>query len=248
MRQIVLDTETTGLEVGKGHRIIEIGAVEMLERRITGNDFRRFVNPQRAIDFGAQNVHGIRDEDLVDKPTFREIVREFLAFIDGAELIIHNAAFDVAFLDAELALAGAEFGTIADHATVLDTLILAREKYPGQKNSLDALCKRLNVDNSHRHRHGALLDAELLADVYLAMTGGQGDLAFAAEVAETRRAAQILVRPPLRVRRADAEEIALHELRLAKLDDASKGRCLWRLALSDAAAATAAVHAVPAGA
>jgi len=248
MRQIVLDTETTGLEVGKGHRIIEIGAVELLERRPTNNNFHRYVNPQRAIDDGAQQVHGISSEFLADKPTFAEIVREFVDFIAGAELIIHNAAFDVAFLDAELALVGAGYGTIATHARVTDTLALAREKYPGQKNSLDALCKRLNVDNSHRDLHGALLDAQLLADVYLAMTGGQGDLAFAAEVAETRRAAQILVRPSLRVRRADAEEIALHELRLAKLDDASKGRCLWRLALADAAAVAAAAHAVPAGA
>jgi len=228
MRQIVLDTETTGLEVGKGHRIIEIGAVELLERRITKNDFWHYVNPQRAIDVGAQNVHGISDDMLADKPPFRDIVRQFLDYIRGAELIIHNAAFDVAFLDAELALAGAEFGTIADHATVMDTLTLAREKYPGQKNSLDALCKRLEIDNSHRELHGALLDAQLLADVYLAMTGGQGDFAFASEIAHAPRAAQILVRPALRVRYAAGEDLALHETRLTRLDEVSKGHCLWR--------------------
>ena len=232
MRQIVLDTETTGLEVGKGHRIIEIGAIELSERRPTGRKFHRYVNPQRAIDDGALAVHGIDSEFLADKPTFAEIAQELFEFIAGAELIIHNAAFDVSFLDAEFALANALSGRVADHAQVLDTLTLAREKYPGQKNSLDALCKRLGIDNSHRELHGALLDAQLLADVYLAMTGGQGDLAFASEIVHAPRAAQITVRPVLRVRLADAAEIALHELRLARLDEASKGRCAWRLAVN----------------
>ena len=175
MRQVVLDTETTGLEVGKGHRIIEIGCVELSERRPTGRSFHRYLNPERVVDFGAQAVHGISNEFLADKPRFGEIAAEFIEFIAGAELIIHNAEFDVGFLDAELALADATLGRVAQHARVLDTLALAREKYPGQKNNLDALCKRLNVDNRGRNLHGALLDAQLLTEVYLAMTGGQGD-------------------------------------------------------------------------
>lgn len=229
MRQIVLDTETTGLEVGKGHRIIEIGAIELAERRPTGRSFHRYVNPQRAIDEGALAVHGIAREFLADKPVFAEIARELIEFVSGAELIIHNAAFDVAFLDAELALADSVFGRITDYAQVLDTLVLAREKYPGQKNNLDALCKRLNVDNSHRDLHGALLDAQLLAEVYLVMTGGQGDLGFASESAGIARSAVIQGgRPSLLVRMADAAELVLHEARLGRLDAATKGRCLWR--------------------
>jgi len=244
MRQIVLDTETTGLEVGKGHRIIEIGAVELSERRPTGRTFHRYVNPQRAIDDGALAVHGISNEFLADKPTFAEIAHEFIEFVAGAELIIHNAAFDVSFLDAEFGIAGAT-GQLRDYAQVLDTLLLAREKYPGQKNSLDALCRRLNVDNSHRELHGALLDAQLLADVYLAMTGGQGDLGFASERVDLPRADGIaaLPRPRLLVRRADDEERALHEARLARLQEISKGRCLWQLefAVGHASLAEAAV-------
>lgn len=229
MRQIVLDTETTGLEVGKGHRLIEIGALELAERRPTGRSFHRYVNPRRAIDQGAMAVHGISEEFLSDKPLFAEIARDLIDFIAGAELIVHNATFDLAFLDAELALADATLGRVTDHAKVLDTLVLAREKYPGQKNNLDALCKRLNVDNSHRDLHGALLDAQLLADVYLAMTGGQGDLGFASEsVASARNVVVQGTRPSLRVRLADAAELALHEARLARLDAASKGLCLWR--------------------
>lgn len=232
MRQIVLDTETTGLEVGKGHRIIEIGCIELVARRPSGRRFHRYLNPQRAVDEGARAVHGISDEFLADKPRFAEVAAEFLAFIDGAELVIHNAAFDVSFLDAELALADPGLGRVADHARVLDTLALAREKYPGQRISLDALCKRLNIDNRHRELHGALLDAQLLADVYLAMTGGQGDLGLAsapAAVASRPVAAQSIARPPLRVRRANETEAALHETRLQAIDKASKGRCLWRV-------------------
>ncbi|HZP66658.1 MAG TPA: DNA polymerase III subunit epsilon [Rudaea sp.] len=228
MRQVVLDTETTGLEVGKGHRVIEIGAVELVERRPTGRSLHRYVNPQRAIDGGALAVHGISDEFLADKPTFAAIAHELLEFVAGAELVIHNAAFDVAFLDAELALCDGALGTIGERAAIVDTLALAREKYPGQKNSLDALCKRLGVDNSHRELHGALLDAQLLAEVYLAMTGGQGDLAFASETERTARAAVVpSARPPLRVRIADAIELALHAARLDRLQATSKGRCLW---------------------
>lgn len=232
MRQVVLDTETTGLEVGKGHRIIEIGCIELAERRPSGKRFHRYLNPQRAVDEGARAVHGISDEFLADKPRFGEVAAEFLEFISGAELVIHNAAFDVGFLDAELALADPGLGRVADYASVLDTLTLAREKYPGQRISLDALCKRLNIDNRHRELHGALLDAQLLADVYLAMTGGQGDLGLAsaatAATPASTAAAQFIARQPLRVRRADAAEAALHQARLQIIDKASKGRCLWR--------------------
>lgn len=231
MRQVVLDTETTGLEVGKGHRIIEIGCIELTERRPSGKRFHRYLNPQRPVDEGARAVHGISDEFLADKPRFAEVADEFVAFIDGAELLIHNAAFDVGFLDAEFALANPRFGRVADHASVLDTLALAREKYPGQRISLDALCKRLNIDNRHRELHGALLDAQLLADVYLAMTGGQGDLGLASAASAAMPASpatQSVARQPLRVRHADAAEASLHQARLQTIDKASKGRCLWR--------------------
>ena len=235
MRQVVLDTETTGLEVGKGHRVIEIGCVELSERRPTGRKFHRYLNPERIVDGGALAVHGIDNEFLSDKPRFAEVAGEFLEFIAGAELIIHNAAFDVAFLDAELALAGPAHGRIEDRAQVLDTLALAREKYPGQKNNLDALCRRLNVDASHRELHGALLDAQLLAEVYLAMTGGQGDLGFAAaaEILQAGAPASPMARPVLRVLRASAEELALHAARLANIESASTGKCLWRLQVAD---------------
>ncbi len=238
MRQVVLDTETTGLEVGKGHRIIEIGCVELRERRTTGRTLHRYFNPQRLIDDGALAVHGISNDFLLDKPRFAEVALEIIDFIRGAELIIHNAAFDVAFLDMELALADAAHGRVSHHAQVLDTLLLAREKYPGQKNSLDALCKRLSIDNSHRELHGALLDAQLLADVYLAMTGGQGDLGFggADVVVRTRAAVSNIVRPPLHVRYADADEQAAHATRLAGIDKASKGHILWRVEDNETAA------------
>ncbi|MGN6313877.1 MAG: DNA polymerase III subunit epsilon [Rhodanobacteraceae bacterium] len=230
MRHIVLDTETTGLEAGRGHRIIEIGCVELVERRPTGRTFHRYVNPERPIDPGAIAVHGIRDEFLLDKPRFGEIVHEWLEFIHGAELLIHNAAFDVGFLDAELALAGPQHGRVSDHAAVVDTLAMAREKYPGQKNTLDALCKRLGVDNTHRELHGALLDARLLAEVWLAMTAGQSALGFGQEVPA---ASVALVRPAavpvaLRVLRADAAAEAAHAARLAALDKACKAGNLWK--------------------
>jgi DNA polymerase-3 subunit epsilon len=230
MRQIVLDTETTGLNADRGHRIIEIGCVELCERRRTGRVFQRYLNPERAIDAGAQEVHGISDEFLRDKPRFGEIVGEFIEFVRGAELIIHNAAFDLAFLDAEFALLGGR-GRISDHVTVLDTLSLARERYPGQRNGLDALCKRLGVDNSHRDLHGALLDASLLADVYLAMTAGQASLTLAADVAVAAasgpavRAASVA---KVRLLRADAEESRRHEARLDGVAKACKGAVVWR--------------------
>src|SRR5579862_2247170 len=177
MRQVILDTETTGLEPELGHRIIEIGCVEVLHRRITGRTFHRYVNPERDIEEGALAVHGISRTELEGKPRFAEIAQELLAFISGAELVIHNAAFDVAFLDHELSRVSSASRPVTSVCTVLDTLALAREMHPGQRNNLDALCKRYGVDNSRRELHGALLDAQILADVYLAMTGGQGALA-----------------------------------------------------------------------
>jgi DNA polymerase-3 subunit epsilon len=232
MRQIVLDTETTGLEAHLGHRLVEIGAVEMIGRRPTGNHFHTYLNPQRAIDEEASRVTGIKDEHLVDKPLFIEKVDEFLEFIRGAELIIHNAAFDVGFLNAELKRAGAQYGQIADHATVLDTLLMARQMYPGQRNSLDALCKRLGVDNTKRDLHGGLLDAQLLADVYIAMTTGQGGLEFAFDANDERSRTSVLQdivikRRPL-VRHADPEELARHAKRLEALDKSAGGQSIWR--------------------
>jgi DNA polymerase-3 subunit epsilon len=232
MRQVVLDTETTGLEVAQGHRIIEIGCVEIVNRRRTGRRFHHYVRPDREIDPGAVEVHGITTEMLADKPRFAELADEFLDFIAGAELIIHNADFDVGFLDAELAQAGRE-GTIATLCTVVDSLAMARRLHPGQRNSLDALCKRYSVDNSGRDLHGALLDAELLADVYLAMTGGQGALLLDAGPA-AGEARQTEARPVDRqglvlvVRQPSAEEQAAHERYLALLDKQSGGRTVWR--------------------
>jgi DNA polymerase-3 subunit epsilon len=176
MRQVVLDTETTGLSWERGHRVIEIGCIELLERRPTGRRFQRYLNPEREIDQGAQEVTGLTREFLQDKPLFAQVAMEFLEFVRGAELLIHNAEFDLGFLDNELALLGEGYGRLRDHCAVVDTLGLARERFPGQRNSLDALCRRLGVDNAHRTLHGALLDAELLADVYLSLTSGQGDL------------------------------------------------------------------------
>jgi DNA polymerase-3 subunit epsilon len=229
MRQIILDTETTGLEVQRGHRVIEIGCVELVQRRRTGREFHAYLNPDRAIDEGARAVTGIDDEMLRDKPRFAEIAAEFLAFVEGAEVIAHNAAFDVGFLDAELARAGIADPSLARHASVLDTLALAREKFPGQRNSLDALCKRLGVDNSHREMHGALLDANLLADVYLALTSGQGALGFDDEStqSQTAIAIELSVRVRPRVLRAFDAELVLHEARIAAIDKASRGACVW---------------------
>lgn len=229
MRQVILDTETTGLEVQRGHRVIEIGCVELVQRRPTGRTFHRYLNPERAIDEGARAVTGIRDEFLRDKPLFAEVAQEFLAFVDGAEIIAHNAAFDIGFLDAELARAGHGANRLAGGARVLDTMALAREKFPGQRNSLDMLCRRLDVDNSHRGLHGALLDANLLVEVYLALTAGQGNLGFndeaaAASPVDAARPA-IHVRP--RVLRASPAELAMHAARLAAIDRASRGACVW---------------------
>ena len=181
MRQIVLDTETTGLEVSLGHRVIEIGCVELVNRRVTGNHWHHYFNPQREIDAGAFEVHGISNDFLQDKPLFADLAAEFYDYVSGAELIIHNAPFDVGFLNHELSLPDAGLPPLEDNCAILDTLLLARQKHPGQKNNLDALCKRYEIDNSQRSLHGALLDARILADVYLVMTGGQTSLGLDAE-------------------------------------------------------------------
>jgi DNA polymerase-3 subunit epsilon len=233
MRQIVLDTETTGLEPELDHRVIEIGCVELVNRRPSGRSFHRYLNPERDIDDGALAVHGISRSELDGQPRFAEVVDELLAFITGAELVIHNAAFDVAFLDAELARLPGLPRQLGAVCQILDTLALARELHPGQRNSLDALCKRYSVDNSKRELHGALLDARILADVYLAMTGGQGALALAESDTTLQIAASRSARVPLRtslplvVVGASAAELAAHEIMLAVIGKASGGRCLW---------------------
>jgi DNA polymerase-3 subunit epsilon len=233
MRQVVLDTETTGLEVEQQHRIIEIGCVELSNRRLTGRTYHQYLNPERDIDEGAQAVHGLTRERLAKEPTFSQIHAEFWEFIRDAELIIHNAPFDVAFLNGELARVQSAY-RIGDACRVLDTLALARQMHPGQRNNLDALCKRYAVDNSRRDFHGALLDARILAEVYLAMTGGQVTLTLSAEAEVTRREG---VRPtqPSRpgvpriiVVRPSEQEIAAHEHVLALLDKASAGKTVWR--------------------
>lgn len=230
MRQIILDTETTGLEPSQGHRIIEIGCVELVDRRKTGNTFHYYLQPDRAIDPGASEVHGITDAQLVGKPRFSDVADEFVEFVRGAELVIHNAAFDVGFLNHELARLDAERGAITDCCTVSCTLQLARSLHPGQKNNLDSLCRRYAVDNSQRAYHGALLDAEILAEVYLAMTGGQAsllsDAAHFTPQAETLRRVSNK-RAPLPVVHATAAETAAHAERLQAIDKASGGNCLW---------------------
>jgi len=231
LRQIVLDTETTGLEVSKGHRVIEIGCVELLERRPSGRTFHCYLNPDRAVDEGARAVHGISSDFLADKPRFRDVAAEFLEFIAGAELIAHNAMFDIGFLDNELALFDASMARLRGTALVLDTLQLAREKYPGQQNNLNALCRRLGVDVRHRELHGALVDAHLLADAYLAMTAGQGNLGFVADAHDAPRPVATLPTPTrgtLRVLRADPAELAAHFRRIETIDASSLGACLWK--------------------
>ena len=234
MRQIILDTETTGLEFKLGDRVIEIGCVELVGRRLTQRRFHRYLNPERAIDAGAQAVHGLTSEFLQDKPKFAEIAAELIDYLRGAELVIHNAAFDLGFINNELSLAGLEPLSLVCEG-VVDTLKLARELHPGRKNSLDALCDRYAIDNSGRTLHGALLDAELLAEVYLAMTRGQESLIMDLDVAPAHPGAANAggLRPQLRVQRASAEELHAHERVLAEIAKESKGKCLWR-ALADA--------------
>jgi DNA polymerase-3 subunit epsilon len=234
-RQVVLDTETTGLETAAGHRIIEIGCVELLDRRLTGRHFHRYINPQRDVDPGAFEVHGISSEFLADKPVFSLIAAEFLEFVSGAELVIHNAPFDVGFIDNELALLDKGLGRIAARCGVVDTLALARARHPGQKNRLDDLCRRYGVDNSQRELHGALLDAEILADVYLRLTGGQTALALEGEgeAAFGASAEGVEIRPvssdraPLRVQRTSPVERERHLERLAAIARASGRGCVW---------------------
>jgi DNA polymerase-3 subunit epsilon len=238
MRQIVLDTETTGLSTAQGHRIIEIGCLELVNRRLTGRDYHCFLNPDRDIDDGAERVHGISRDDLENEPRFHEIVDAFLEFVAGAELIIHNAEFDVGFIEHELTLMKHPQPEITAHATVLDTLSLARKIHPGQRNSLDALCKRYEVDASRRDVHGALIDSELLAHVYLAMTGGQtallldeedgvavGALLAARTGSQRKRSSHSEADRNLIVIRASDDEAAAHETMLEKLRDA--GDCVW---------------------
>ncbi|MBK8972773.1 MAG: DNA polymerase III subunit epsilon [Hahellaceae bacterium] len=233
MRQVVLDTETTGLEPSQGHRIIEIGCVEVVDRELTGNHFHVYINPDREIDEGALAVHGISSEFLADKPRFHEIVNDFLTFIRGAELVIHNAAFDVGFMDHEFnLLASGSPGKTDTFCTITDTLLMARKKHPGQKNNLDALCKRYGIDNSHRELHGALLDAEILADVYLRMTGGQSALSLHGDDETADGGIEEVVRlspgrAALKVIRATEIELAEHEARLDAIQKGA-GQVLWR--------------------
>lgn len=233
MRQVVLDTETTGLDPQQGHRVIEIGCVEIQNRRLTGRHFHQYLNPDREIDEAAIEVHGITTHFLADKPRFEQVEADFLEFVSGAELVIHNAPFDIGFLDHELKLSGSGQGKMANICAILDSLVLAREKHPGQRNNLDALCKRYGVDNTQRDLHGALLDAEILADVYLLMTSGQSSLSLREEQEErtvaTRRDRKFDPnRPPLRIVAAKADELESHEACLNEIDEASVGGSLWR--------------------
>ena len=229
-RQVVLDTETTGINPKEGHKIIEIGCVELINRRLTQNRFHVYLNPDREIDAGAIEVHGITNDFLQDKPRFADVVEDFMTFTRDAELIIHNAPFDVGFLNHELALLATPTRTIESNSSVFDTLSFARKKHPGARNSLDALCKRYGIDNSHRDLHGALLDAEILADVYLIMTGGQASLLDIDDNAEGSKQQPIVRlsadRPKLKVVRCSEEEVSAHEQRLQKIAQVA-GSCLW---------------------
>jgi len=230
-RLVVLDTETTGLNPQEGHRIIEIGCVEVIKRRLTGKRFHAYINPNREIDAGAIEVHGITNEFLQDKPHFKDVANDFVAFIKDAELIIHNAPFDVGFINHEFS--HINLGVVTTFSSVFDTLAYARKKHPGQRNSLDALCKRYGVDNSHRDLHGALLDAEILADVFLMMTGGQSSLIEEEQTSSAQLQAnqqnriEFVNRPPLTVIACSDEDLLAHQQRLQAIDKASGGACLW---------------------
>ena len=233
MRQIVLDTETTGLETSEGHRIIEIGCVEIVDRRCTGRVLHYYLNPQRESDQAALDVHGLTSEFLADKPLFATVADDFIEFVDGAELVIHNAPFDIGFINHELKLLGEPVINILERCRVLDSLVMARQMYPGQRVSLDALCRRFGIDNSNRELHGALLDARLLAEVYLAMTGGQVGLSLDGESSSGVATAEPIrrlsaARPALLICHASDEELARHEARLDQLDRAAEGGSLWR--------------------
>ena len=234
MRQIVLDTETTGLETSQDHRIIEIGCVELVGRKLTGRHYHQYINPQRKVDEGAMEVHGITDQFLEDKPLFDQVAKEFLEFVDGADLVIHNAPFDVGFINHEIAKLSGKYQVIETSCRIIDTLALARQKHPGQKNNLDALCKRYGVDNSARDLHGALLDAEILADVYLLMTGGQVNLNISdqSNSASGEVSAKSSIRrlsddrTPLRIVKPSEDELALHQQKLNAINKSS-GACIW---------------------
>ncbi len=233
MRQIVLDTETTGLEPSQGHRVIEIGCVELINRRLTGNNLHIYINPQREIDAGALEVHGISSDFLADKPLFTDIADTFIDFVKGAELVIHNAPFDIGFLNSELSDLNRGYKNMEDYCKILDTLAMARKKHPGQKNNLDVLCKRYFVDNTQRELHGALLDAEILADVYLIMTGGQSSFALGNDSASEASVANKIKRldnnrPPLKVIMATEEEEAAHQSRLESIREISDTH-LWQV-------------------
>ncbi len=229
MRQIVLDTETTGLDPKQGHKIIEIGCVEMVNRRLTGNNYHQYLQPDRDIDEGAQAVHGISNEFLADKPRFIDVVKDFIEYLDGAELIIHNAPFDVGFINHEFKLAGEEYGSVSTYCTVIDTLVMARKKRPGKKNNLDVLCKEYDVSNAHRELHGALLDSELLAEVYLRMTGGQSALLLESAEAAGHSSDSGTVkklsgeRKPVKIIKANDEELQAHQLIIEKM-----GKEVWQ--------------------
>ncbi|MDH5409242.1 MAG: DNA polymerase III subunit epsilon [Gammaproteobacteria bacterium] len=234
MRQVVLDTETTGLEPSQGHRIIEIGCVELIDRRITDNRYHQYINPERDIDEGAEAVHGISSQFLSDKPRFEDIATDFLDYIRGAELIIHNARFDVGFINHELTLLKQGHGQVDDFCSVLDTLAMARQLHPGQKNNLDALCKRYEVNNAHRELHGALLDAEILADVYLAMTGGQvgllpgsNDGSELNQQIESAEVKTVSYSGSLRVITASDDELLAHQQRLEEIGKSCGGQAIW---------------------
>lgn len=232
MRQIVLDTETTGLDIALGHKIIEVGCIELVDRKFTGRSLHLYINPEREVEAGAIEVHGITTEMLADKPVFAAIADAFIEFVQGAELIIHNAPFDIGFLNQELGSLQRGFHSMQEYCQILDTLSLARKKHPGQKNNLDALCKRYQVDNSQRELHGALKDAEILADVYLLMTGGQSSLVLGYETNE-QTAANLLEekitgeRLSLRVVMPAEDELAAHKTRLQQIQKSSGNKCLW---------------------
>ena len=230
MRQIVLDTETTGLETQQNHRIIEIGCVEMVDRRLTGNNFHQYLQPDRQIDAGAISVHGITNEFLEDKPRFADIVEDLISYLQGAELVIHNAPFDVGFLNHELKLLQQQKPLLEEFSTVVDTLVMARKKHPGKRNSLDALCDRYAIDNSRRDKHGALLDAEILSEVYLVMTGGQESLLLdgdASDATDRHQRRRVHLEGELVLMQVDEEDMQAHEEYLERLQEQTDGHCMW---------------------
>lgn len=228
-RQIVLDTETTGLSPNNGDRVIEIGCVELINRKLTGNNFHEYLNPDKEISEGAYRVHGISNKFLEDKPRFAQISDKLISYLEGAELIIHNASFDVGFLNYEFSLIDSPWEDLEQFCQVTDTLMMARKKHPGQKNNLDALCKRYHIDNTHRDLHGALLDSEILAEVYLAMTGGQTAMTFETKKKQSTKSSVKLEKVDLPVIKASREELSKHEAYLDSLGES----CLWRSMSAD---------------